>query len=477
MKRNRISYLLCVLAIALVSPTMAQTIDDLKKLRQDTFTALNNGQQEKAQALFEKFSQDVRGYLRTNQADWKIKFMVGSLECQFPGSRKTGAGILRSVLQDSRDLNEKGKEEIGRWLADCTSQPAARNAADDLSGEIMDVSAHLQTPGLHAATKAGYMDKGEHVSGAVATPMPAAELLARRVPITDPQKALDAASLRVPKEIGSVVGSFVIMADKDDRVSDSKGIGNCLQYYLAPLRNEFEIDHPQYMVTVYTAHWPGEVYENARKLHGLTLPQGVVAYSVLEDMSLSGLAFPNACGSLAHELVHLLIKPKFAMGPAWLEEGLASQVAVAVPHPDSFSLAWSWRDTMLENNLQLRPSVATLLEAPWGDFNAKNHDDLTRAAALQAMAAVFIRYLDAKGKLKDVYFAARDQHISADLSQYRSYSEILEQILGQNVESIDRDFVAWFKHEQEMLPKDNTPKSPPCKGPKQGPCETMKTAS
>jgi len=165
------------------------------------------------------------------------------------------------------------------------------------------------------------------------------------------------------------------------------------------------------------------------------------------------------------------------MGPAWLEEGLASEVAVAAPHAKRFRLSWSWRDDMLQHTFELRPTVETLLKTPWGDFSATSSDDLRRAAALQAMAAIFIRYLDAKGKLKEVYFAARDQHISADLSQYRSYKQILEQILGESVDRVDRDFVAWFKHEQEMLPKDDTPKGPPCKGPTQGPCQTMKTAS
>src|SRR5213593_2278825 len=108
MKRYGTSCLLVIVGVVLVSPTLGQTIDELKDLRKDTFTALDKGQQEKARALLEQFTEKIRTYLATHQADWKIKFMVGSLECQFAESRKTGAGILRSVIQDSRDLNEKG---------------------------------------------------------------------------------------------------------------------------------------------------------------------------------------------------------------------------------------------------------------------------------------------------------------------------------------------------------------------------------
>jgi hypothetical protein len=44
------------------------------------------------------------------------------------------------------------------------------------------------------------------------------------------------------------------------------------------------------------------------------------------------------------------------------------------------------------------------------------------------MAATFIRYLDSRGRLPDVYFAVWDQHLSADLSQYRSYRQILDTV-------------------------------------------------
>jgi hypothetical protein len=128
---------------------------------------------------------------------------------------------------------------------------------------------------------------------------------------------------------------------------------------------------------------------------------------------------------------------------------------------------------MLEQNIELRPTVANLLETSWGDFNAAGREDLPRAAALQAMAAVFIRYLDTQGKLKELYFAARDQHITADLSKYRSYGEILESTFGKSVDEIDRDFDAWFKKQQASRLKD-TPAPRPCNSPVQGPCPDLK---
>ena len=472
--RPRCFQLLCLVLLSLIPHAAAQTIDDLNQRWHDTFVALKNGQQDTADALFKNFNQDLRLYLQKNNADWRVEFLTGSLECQFSQWRSTGAGILRSVLQNNRDLNEKGKAQLSSWLTACTAENhASGSTLEAPTADIIDVAVHVQTPGIHSFGKAGYLDNSEHISGAAVSPLPVNELLARRVPISEPQRALDAALARYPGSVGSTIAGFTVATDKYRGADSASGIGRCLQSYLAPLKQEFEIDRSEYVVTVYAAPWIDQVYDNARKLHGLTLPQGVVAYSVLEDMSLSGLGSPTGCGSLAHELVHLLIKPKFPMSPAWLEEGLASEVAVSSARSDQFEFSWSWRDAMLEQNIALRPTVANLLETSWGDFNAAGREDLPRAAALQAMAAVFIRYLDTQGKLKEVYFAARDQHITADLSQYRSYGEILEKTFVKSVDDIDREFDAWFKKQQASRLKD-TPAPRLCNGPVQGPCPDMK---
>jgi hypothetical protein len=355
--------------------------------------------------------------------------------------------MLKTVLQDERDLGDKGKDELRRLLSACTAASTApvTDAPLDLPADIIDASAHFQTPGVHSFSKGGYISTGEEVSGSAVSPKPASELLARRVPLSEPQKALDAALARLGgAATGGIVGSFAITTSRSDP-SRGFAIGKCLSFYSQPLRDEFDINPPGYMVTVYTADWTDQVYDYARRLHGLTLPNGVVAYSVAEDMSLTGMADPSSCGSMAHELVHLLIKEKFPMSPAWLEEGLASEVAVAAPQGNRFRFAPSWRDRTLRENWGLRPPVGKLLDLSWSDFNASSTADMRRAAAVQAMAAVFIRYLDAKGKLPDVYFTVRDRVFSADLSEVRTYRQIVGESLGANVDDIDKDFEKWFK--------------------------------
>jgi hypothetical protein len=181
------------------------------------------------------------------------------------------------------------------------------------------------------------------------------------------------------------------------------------------------------------------------------LPLGTVAYSVFEDLSIVGIDDFEACGSLAHELVHLAIRQNFGDSPAWLEEGLASEVAVAEPKQNTFGFSNSWRDEMLRRHWDLRPSVSELLSKTWADYTANDITQVDRVAALQAMAASFIRYLDAKQKLGPVYFAMRE---SLSLPSAQSDQNILQSKLGMNLVQIDSDFLKWFGYHPQIADPD-----------------------
>jgi hypothetical protein len=474
--RPRFFALLLIIAagLGICAQSSGQSISDLDQLWHQTFTALKNGQRDRAEDSFGKFNRDLRVYLQTHSLDWKIEFLAGSLDCQFAQSRQTGAEILKSVLQTNRDLNDKGMDYLRSLVNACSApNPARADATPDLPADIIDTSAHFQTPGVHSVGKGGFAEVRDPMSGNAVSPKSAAELLARRVQFSSPQKALDAALARLPGTSGGVVDEFVITSNHRDN-SRALGVGRCLKSYQGPLHAEFEIERSDYIVTAYTAQSTNQVYEYARELHGLDLPYGVVAYSVVEDMSLSGIGDPDACGSLAHELVHLLIKRNFPLSPAWLEEGLASEVAVASVQPNFFKLSRSWRDDTLQRNWGQRPKVKDLLEMSWPEFNAAGTSDLRRSAAVQAMAAVFIRYLDAQGKLPAVYFAVRDQHLSADLSHSRSYRQIVEDTLGKNIDDVDQNFQTWFRGPEGSPPHTYDPQTDPCpNSPVQGPCPNV----
>lgn len=400
--------------------------------------------------------------MAANGLSWRIEFLVGSLDCQFSETKPNGAELLQEVLRNNRDLAPAGEAELKRQLATCTSAriPAASDAHLGLPQDIVASLAHFQRPGVSGDMKGGYRYRTVQEPAVAVVPMPAMDLLARRVVLNQPQVALDAALARLPAgATGAIVHGFAVITTDSDR-SRSVALGNCLEAYAPPLKNQFDIAPTEYMITVYTGKNTDEIYNYARKLHGIQLPQGVVAYSVVEDMSLAGVAKDSSyCGTLAHEMVHLLIKRKFPVSPAWLEEGLASEVAVATLTPDGsgFSFGRSWRDEMLTQNLGLRPKVVDLLEIPWSKFNASSQMEMPQVTATQAMAAVFVRYLDAMHKLSEVYFAVRDQHLSLDMSKYRSYREIVEEKMGMDISDVDRDFAQWFDRQRSPEPASIRP--------------------
>jgi hypothetical protein len=150
------------------------------------------------------------------------------------------------------------------------------------------------------------------------------------------------------------------------------------------------------------------------------------------------------------------------VSPAWLEEGLASEVAVAASSPNALKFGYSWRDEVLKDDPNVRPQVSSLIEMPWSRFSVSNRSEIRQVAGIQAMAAVFIRYLDAKGKLSETYFAVRDSHFSPGISGFRSYREILESQLGMSIGEIDRDFERWFQQQhppESALDRGSSPKT------------------
>ena len=78
-----------------------------------------------------------------------------------------------------------------------------------------------------------------------------------------------------------------------------------------------------------TADTTGITVVADRPDHAVYAAGGLVYLDGANMNALVGIAAPEACGSMAHELVHLTIRSSFPMSPPWLEEGLASAVALA----------------------------------------------------------------------------------------------------------------------------------------------------
>ncbi len=379
---------------------------------------------------------------RKQHRTWQIDYMIGTSQCH--GSHRPGTGLwyLQTVLS-YKQVPDSARQAVAQESRYCQSGGEAK--ADEPSFVLVPVTGQMTSAAI-VSGKGGYTTiptKAElTTTKAKITPVPVADLEKRVFARGQEEQALTAATARLgPKARGVAANGFVVVCAGCEVLDQ---VPRCLQKYVPPLRSEFDMFLPESLVTVYIpAQDIHEIVRYAKTLHGVELPLGTFAYSVLEDLSIVGI-YGEGCGTLAHELVHLAIRTNFGDSPAWLEEGLASEIAVSGPGPTAFRFGKSWRDNTLRNRWTARPTVEQLLAATWAEFAATDAAALNRVAALHAMAAVFVRYLDAKQKLTPVYFAIRDGRVPSNSEEPRTDAAILTEQFGMNLNQIDADFVKWF---------------------------------
>ena len=375
---------------------------------------------------------------------WQVDYMIGTSECHGLGDKHLGVAYLSNVF-GYKGAPDSARSATEQEINFCL-QRAVVTKPEEPSFYLVPIAGQVTNP-ASVEGKGGYNFIA--ANGVVTTtkpsltPLPIAELQKRVFSADHADQALQSASARLGgKTTGLIADGFVIVCTGECHYPLEQ-VAICLNSFKQPLESEFQMVLPTSLITVYIPEDLPAVQTYARRLHGVQLPMGTVAYSVLEDLSMVGIA-GEGCGSLAHELTHLSIKNNFGDSPAWLEEGLASEVAVGTPAGDSVHFSKSWRDETLRQTWAQRPNVATLISLKWSDFAAKDESSIQKVAAIHAMAAVFVRYLDQKQKLRAVYLAVRDERFPRSFGEHRTTTSIVEEQLGMNLADVDTDFVKWF---------------------------------
>ena len=443
---------ICLFAL---SATAADDLKPLRKLGNDALTAFEDHRDSDGQRLFQDFKQKVNAS-DTALRDSQIEIILGVLGCAVGNNddKEMGRAALDYVLEYGKGIQQI-RTTLKQVRAACAgSQPVNMPAASTMDFVLVSASGG---PGVSG--KGGFM-MTEPVPSVAVTAISAAELENRLKETEDPATALKPVLARFPGH-GTVTEHFIVASDGNQAFAD--GVATCLERYRVIIGREFDMLTPAHRITVYDSQWDDRIYQEARHLHGLQLPPGTIAYSVYADLSMVGEGAPQGCGSLAHELTHLMIRNNFADAPAWLEEGLASAVALSVPEGDHLTFGAGWRDDVLRTRWGFRPTVEQLLSLTWDDFAPATNVPMQRVNAVQAMASVFARYLASQGKLEKVYFAVRGQDLTADLRNHSTREQVVEKELGKSLADVDSDFAAWFKKEpMDRRPITREASSKPC---------------
>jgi len=430
------------ICLALAQPVVfADDLQPLRELGKKALQALSQHQEEDGRRYFNEFLQDLRTTpgAATNVP---IELTLGALGCALPESREMG----RKALERAKRAKDKKEVDLAvRLQASCDGSNVA-DLPENTGLDTLLASVNNEAPEVSGSLKGG--DPWLHPVANVAIAHISPSDIAKRLEDTqNPATALAPTLTRFGGgTAGTVTKDFIVATDFGGQPR-AVGIARCLERYRADLGREFDMVLPDHLITVYTTAWQDKVRMDAGRLHGLPLPSGTMAYSVYADLSMVGVASPEKCGSLGHELTHLMIRGNFGDAPAWLEEGLASAVALSIPENNHLSFRPGWRDRVLRSSQDMHLTVPQLLDFTWADFSPTDTAGLPRAAAIQALASVFVRYLAAKNKLHEVYFAVRKQNLLADIDHYRTPQQIVEEQLGKSLADVDKDFTDWFKRQ------------------------------
>jgi hypothetical protein len=210
---------------------------------------------------------------------------------------------------------------------------------------------------------------------------------------------------------------------------------------------------PDKLITVYLSPDNETLATTAKRVHGISVPKSLLGYSLLGDLSLSGISDPVTVGTLYHELFHLLIRTDVGDIPAWVDEGLASLYSISSWKNDALTGSENtWRirqlqvDYLMGTNVQI-PSLNNLMNYDWEEFNGGEENNLCLASVNYALSNFFILYLQEKNLLKPLvkYYKQRNGPGINNESQKSENVAIVEKLLNDNINKIERNYNDWFK--------------------------------
>ncbi len=417
---------LAILCSALALPARGQT---------PAMTELRDAWLAGRYAQVLKLGSQIRSS-RTNQTA-ELDYLIGTSACKL-GQRDLGRAYLAWCAKNY-DIAEADRPRVANAITRCGDpvEPERLGLAAVKSGQV-GVTWRLKTYNLLPT------------NAAVRTSLPTIlkkftpeQLLARRVPIAQPERARDqGVTLAGDPWQGVVAGRFIVIGQGPGLEHLGAAAAHAEQFY----RREYGLFLPASMVTIFLAPSVDALRQMAEKLHGFNLPDQCIGYSQQDDLSMVIIA---SAGTLRHELFHLMARSSFGDIPPWLDEGMAALYEVSVDDGDALRGVDSWRADILKV-VQPAPPIQKLIDMDWTQFSPKSTEG---QAINEATARYFLFYLQEQRQLTGVFRAFRERQ-PADLSFGSSTNafetvasdtrKTLERIVNRPLASLEASFRAWL---------------------------------
>jgi hypothetical protein len=289
--------------------------------------------------------------------------------------------------------------------------------------------------------------------------IPKQELEARLIPLGARDRALRETQERAPGFNVVIYDRFVLASSSGHSRDVMDKMAVYLERYLRFLEREYGVVLPKTYVTVYMVPTSDDLIKHAKRLHGIQVSRATFGYSFRDDLSvIVAIGKEFLIGTIMHEFFHLAVRSHFGDIPQWLDEGMAGLYEVSKFQGDEVMGIRNWRGKVLASLMHRRPTVKQLVVSDWFAFEqmelAKQlqkdqYNDSPPAeqmAAMLATARYFTFYLQDKGKLNPVFQDLQKLTPGSGSGKPAEESiKILEHHLGESIDRVDADFLAWFK--------------------------------
>ena len=253
--------------------------------------------------------------------------------------------------------------------------------------------------------------------------------------------------------------SASISKDQMDMVVS--GLERAYRFYVS----YYQLRVPDKLISVYLMPDFQALNKTAQLIHRISLPQRTLGYSLLSDLSLLGIASPDAIGTLYHELFHLLVRSDAGDIPAWLDEGMASLYSVSHWNNDLLiGDERTWRINQLQPYYlritdQTIPTLQQLLSFNWQQFNGGENTNLCQASVNYSVSNHFLIYLQQMNQLQPLMKMFKERINPGDTKQGKAPDNIalVEKLLNDSIQSIQKKFSRWFSDKYQFDPYESGP--------------------